>query len=406
MSKTDGVPAVTQNALDELKVTRTFVIGGVGVIGSEALKQLPQPERIFGSNRYQTSVAVAEQFGVTGQRMYVATGLGFADAISGGVLAARNGSGVLLVGSTLPSTTENYLDDTEINSAVIFGGTAAVSIPAEMGLWGIEVRVQEVYLGMSEAALIKELGQPAKKEASGYSFTWYVYNQDYANFIMVGVVNGRVVSIYSNNGDWMTRNAVGIGTTEKKTRAAYSDFLETVNTQHLRYRNAEIDVTFFLDVHAANGKAVTSVWLSERNTRSASGPQPSRSVIERQALDLVNATRVRFGRQALSWCSKAGTSARLHSEEMVKYNYLSHDSKNGDTFMDRMHDAGVICKGGAENIAAGYTRVIFAHEALMNSSGHRNNILNAKWTHLGVGMEHGTSSNTYGTYYTQNYYQF
>ncbi|MFM1655740.1 CAP domain-containing protein [Brevibacillus sp. B_LB10_24] len=68
---------------------------------------------------------------------------------------------------------------------------------------------------------------------------------------------------------------------------------------------------------------------------------------------------------------------------------------------DRMKKDGIIYKQASENIAAGQTSAIFAHESWMNSAGHRKNIL-GDYSRLGVGMSFG---GTYSTYYTQNFYQ-
>lgn len=56
----------------------------------------------------------------------------------------------------------------------------------------------------------------------------------------------------------------------------------------------------------------------------------------------------------------------------------------------------------AENIAAGQTSAIMAHEAWMNSSGHRDNILRTGLDYMGAGVAFG---GTYRIYYTQNFYK-
>jgi hypothetical protein len=56
---------------------------------------------------------------------YLATGDGFADAITGAVLAAKNGTGILLVRSSLSTEVGDFLAD--VSELVVFGGTGAVS---------------------------------------------------------------------------------------------------------------------------------------------------------------------------------------------------------------------------------------------------------------------------------------
>lgn len=54
---------------------------------------------------------------------------------------------------------------------------------------------------------------------------------------------------------------------------------------------------------------------------------------------------------------------------------ISHTNPDGESPFDRMTKHGLSYSSAAENIAAGYQNAIFAHEAWMNSEGHRENIL-------------------------------
>ena len=130
LTRTDRLPSATEEALNELGIENTFVIGGEAAVGSAVYNQLPTPERIYGDDRYETSIALAEQFLPTGtSHVYMATGLDFPDAIAGGVLAAKNNSGVLLVRGTRsePNTVvQEFLSDRGITSVTIFGGGMAV----------------------------------------------------------------------------------------------------------------------------------------------------------------------------------------------------------------------------------------------------------------------------------------
>ncbi len=127
LTRSDSMPSATAQALEDLGVTETIVIGGNGVISDEVMAAAPGAVRISGSNRYATSVAVAEYFKPDTTQMYVATGLNFADALSGAVLAAKNNSGILLVGNTVPEGAARYLTEKAVVRVTIFGGEGAVS---------------------------------------------------------------------------------------------------------------------------------------------------------------------------------------------------------------------------------------------------------------------------------------
>lgn len=122
-----SVPRVAEQALRDLGVSETIVVGGTGVISSGVLSKLPRPRRISGADRYETAVALARHFSPQGDRYFIATGRDFADAITGGVLAAQEDAGLLLVSTSVPNAVRTYLQQREAKSVCILGGTGAVS---------------------------------------------------------------------------------------------------------------------------------------------------------------------------------------------------------------------------------------------------------------------------------------
>jgi putative cell wall-binding protein len=123
----DEVPMATKQVLAELNLGSVYVIGGTSVVGTEVMGSLPNPQRISGANRYATAVALAENFMPQGKKFFVATGLSFADAISGGVLAAKNDAGLLLLGKDVPEAVRNLLTGIAQGQLTILGGKAAIS---------------------------------------------------------------------------------------------------------------------------------------------------------------------------------------------------------------------------------------------------------------------------------------
>ena len=121
---------------------------------------------------------------------------------------------------------------------------------------------------------------------------------------------------------------------------------------------------------------------------------------ERQSLDLANAARIKFNKSIFKWDDVISEVARAHSVDMVQNHYFSHDNLEGESPFDRMDDGDIEYVMAAENIAAGQSSAIFAHEGLMNSIGHRNNIL-GDCERLGVGVAFGGD---YNVYYTQNFF--
>ncbi|GGK28953.1 hypothetical protein GCM10010965_22240 [Caldalkalibacillus thermarum] len=120
----DQIPLETQEALEQLQPGNTYVIGGPAAI-DEGL--LPEAKRLYGSNRFETNLDVLKHFKATGQPLYVATGLDYADALTGAVLAAKQNRGILLVSRTVPPKTEAYFKQHGLPPFTVFGGQSAVS---------------------------------------------------------------------------------------------------------------------------------------------------------------------------------------------------------------------------------------------------------------------------------------
>ena len=120
-------------------------------------------------------------------------------------------------------------------------------------------------------------------------------------------------------------------------------------------------------------------------TVSSSQPRPD---LEKQMLDLVNAERIANGLQPLAADPELTEVARRHSSDMFARGYFAHDSPEGRTPFDRMHDANVQFLIAGENLALAPT-VSIAHTGLMNSPGHRANILRPQFGRVGIGIMDG-----------------
>ena len=130
----DKLSEPTANALEELEVKETIVIGGSLAIEDKVLAELPNPKRINGSNRIETNIAVQEHFKVESDHLYVATGNDFADSLTGAVLAAKNNSSILLVRNSLADVTAKYITENQLKRLTLFGGSLAISEELEAEL--------------------------------------------------------------------------------------------------------------------------------------------------------------------------------------------------------------------------------------------------------------------------------
>lgn len=107
---------------------------------------------------------------------------------------------------------------------------------------------------------------------------------------------------------------------------------------------------------------------------------------ESQLLNLVNQERTKNGLPVLSSDSELTRVARIKAQDMIDNDYFSHYSPTYGSPFDMMNQFGIDYQYAGENLAQN-TSVNRAHTALMNSSGHRKNILNPNFTHLGIGIK-------------------
>ena len=121
------------------------------------------------------------------------------------------------------------------------------------------------------------------------------------------------------------------------------------------------------------------------------------SLSEQLMIDLVNKERTSRGLNALSLDTRLKDVARSHSEDMFKRGYFSHYSPEGETVADRATKAGVDFLVIGENLAYA-PNVELAHKGLMNSEGHRANILSQDYGRVGIGVIDG---GVYGKMFTQ-----
>ncbi len=129
-------------------------------------------------------------------------------------------------------------------------------------------------------------------------------------------------------------------------------------------------------------------------------PVTDLSVVEKQVFDAINSIRQANGLYVLTTQSGLGALARVHSDDMLARDYLSHVNPEGKNPGDRIAAAGITVTAWGENIAMAEGLADPVEDIVqgwMDSPGHRENILRPGWTHTGVGV--AQSGNTF--YFTQ-----
>ncbi|MGZ2259235.1 CAP domain-containing protein [Roseobacter sp. A03A-229] len=138
------------------------------------------------------------------------------------------------------------------------------------------------------------------------------------------------------------------------------------------------------------------------------------SDLERQMLDLINEERTSRDLDPVELELRLNDSSEDHSQWMLEENRFSHTGEGGSSAGDRMRDANFDFEGNwtwGENIAYQSERgapgladdVEDLHNSLMNSPGHRANILNPDFEVVGLGIEVGDFNGFDAVMVTQNF---
>ena len=273
---------------------------------------------------------------------------------------------------------------------------------------------KRINIGDSKESVIEKLSNPNRIDKTPYNFFWYVYNTYKESFVMVGIKNNKVVALFTNNIDSCENENIYINKDINYIKEHYKT-LEYQLKGNIRYEitsNNEYDIiyknkkyiTVFYDKYNDN-----KIWAYEIVEKLSEDeineiyPNKSKEIEDSfmyEIIDLINSTRYKYGLQPLIYSEKATKSAKKHSEDMKDNNFFNHKNLKNETPFDRMEKEGISYMTAGENIAAGQVNAIFAHNGLMNSIGHRKNIL-GNYKYIGVGVVFGGK---YKTYYTENFF--
>ncbi|MCQ6274925.1 CAP domain-containing protein [Bacillus sp. V3B] len=276
--------------------------------------------------------------------------------------------------------------------------------------------IHNIELGDSKGDVEELTGEPKRSTHNEYGVNWYTYHEDYQNFFMVAYdENNRVNGLYTNQDLISSKQGIAIGSPKDIVLEQLSEPLTEIQKGFISYQiqnNGEYHlfqfndsyVTIFYDKHEEDSVTAIQI-ISEDLEQQKNGFYPEGSEIlkegfEFQLFDLTNAARVEHGLHPLSWDNHVKETARDHSLDMALNQYFGHTNLEGQSPFDRMEEDNITFRTAGENLAAGQLSSIFAHEGLMNSLGHRENILQTKFELLGVGVAFDSESRPY---FTENF---
>ena len=278
--------------------------------------------------------------------------------------------------------------------------------------------IHNIVLGETLSEVEKQIGASKRATFNEYGTEWYTYHDNYQNFLMVSYdKNNKVVGLYTNQD--LIASSLGIkrgspindvheklGDPLNEIRKGLTYFQLESKRDYDMYSLDNNYVTIFYDKH--EGNTVTSIQIITKELEShkkdfySNGSQQLKEGFEYQLFDLTNAARVNHHLNVLEWDDHVRETARKHSNDMAVNNYFSHTNLEGLSPFDRMSEDDIFYTFAGENLATGQFSSIFAHEGLMNSLGHRENILRPEYQYLGVGVAFNEDSHPY---YTENFFR-
>lgn len=127
----DKLPSSVANYIKDKNITKTYVVGGNDVVSDDIFNALPKAERLYGDSRYDTNVAVLNKFqsDLNFDKIYIANGENFPDALAGSALAAKNSTCVLLLSDYIGQTTKYFAFSkfTSVKNTEILGGSGVIA---------------------------------------------------------------------------------------------------------------------------------------------------------------------------------------------------------------------------------------------------------------------------------------
>jgi uncharacterized protein YkwD len=129
--------------------------------------------------------------------------------------------------------------------------------------------------------------------------------------------------------------------------------------------------------------------IPDGGSGNAEAPSPGEEAWALEVLDRVNAQRQAQGLDPVAWHPVAADVAYAHAWDMDRRGFFDHENPDGQGPGARLTDAGVSWWSAGENIARGQADPGEVMDDWMNSPGHRANILEPTFSHLGSGVHSG-----------------
>ena len=175
--------------------------------------------------------------------------------------------------------------------------------------------IYNIKIGERKEKLLSLFGQPDRIDESEYGFNWYIYNNDYNNFFMVGIEDEVVKGIYSNSLNSCETENINIGDKRDDVRKLYTpiEYKKKGNIKYIISSEGQYDIieinnkyiTFFYDIHdeykICSYQVIDSKNESDMKSIYASPSEKLKKSFEMQVIDLTNSVRAKNGLNKLKY---------------------------------------------------------------------------------------------------------
>ncbi len=114
-----------------------------------------------------------------------------------------------------------------------------------------------------------------------------------------------------------------------------------------------------------------------------------REITPETMLELTNTSRREFGAVELKFNAQLAAAAEAKASDMFSFQYFDHNSPSGATPWYWIKSSGYEYSYAGENLAIDFISAEGTHQAFMNSSSHRENILNVNYEEIGIAVKKG-----------------
>lgn len=274
------------------------------------------------------------------------------------------------------------------------------------------------FVGETVEAFTQTYGAPSRIDVSEFNTQWYVYNDAYETFMLVGVEDDRIAQVYVGGAavdispfaieqpleelyrSMLIQSEVNVTIDDniysftlseedlhQRLLIAYDDLYAQV---YLSEEQGVVEGVRFIDAKTLVAQQpYEMIFMGELMTTKPPNSYEQTEIDAAQAhqlTDLVNVARARQQLLPLVHEEALQSLAHVHSEEMMREGYLSSESPTKGDIKQQLEQADIQYTQAGANVALSYVDAIEAMHGWLNSNSHYDLLMDDTFTHVGSGV--------------------